>query len=132
MRVAHFCSNSLGDIQKAHEEGIWQFPKNKPLSGTPVGSLIIISLNNANRFFLVGLASSKVGGVTKHVDWPSRADVEEPVIIDEHGSEITIAQFKDLREFTKKEIEHAVGFELAMKQGCCYTKEISDINKLLS
>ena len=43
MRVAHFCSNSLGDIQKAHEEGIWQWPpKNIPLSGTPVGSLIVV------------------------------------------------------------------------------------------
>lgn len=132
MRLAHFCSNSLGDIQKSHEEGIWQFrPKSRSLSGIPVGSLVIISLNGADRFFMVGLASSKVRGVTKYVDWPSRVDVAEPVIIDEYGDEITIAQFKDLREFTKEEIERVAGFELKMNQGCCYTKEMSDISKLL-
>ncbi len=128
MRIAHFVSDSLGDIQKAHEDGIWQFGDNKALLGISYGDLVVISLKNTDRFFIVGFSASKVKNVTVHKHWPSEVDMDRA---NDYIKEIDITVFKRLFERTRSEVERSIGIQFTMHQGCCYKKEIDDISTLI-
>lgn len=127
MRIAHFISNSFGDINKAYQDRIWQFGNSHALYGTSIGDLIVISLKGTNRFFILGFAESKVKNVTTSISWPSEIDMDRP---NNYTKEIDIAPVKHLRERTKADVETLIGFEIKQGFGCCYLKEVDRIDGL--
>lgn len=128
MKIAHFISNSLGDIEKAYHDRIWQFGNHKSMYGTSVGDLIVISLKGTNRFFILGFAASKVKNVTNLNRWPSETDMNRP---NNYTKEIDIAPLKHLRERIKTDVEVLIGFKFKQGFGCRYSKEVDNIDELL-
>ena len=131
MRIAHFASYSFGDIEKAHKIGLWQFgdedSKHPTLTLTQPGDLVIISLNETDRCFVIGFARSKVRGHKIDVDWPGRVDMEGAK---KDSYELDIATLTDTKEITRKDLEKVVEVNLT-NQGCRYRKELSDVSELV-
>jgi hypothetical protein len=127
MRIAHFPSDSIGDIIKAQTIGMWQFGPHRNLQAVQPGDIIMMSLNESVRFFIIGFANSKVADLHTNVEWPGAIDMDNDR---KNVYEITINPLKHMRELTKEEVESIVEVNLN-NQGCYYKKEIHDISKLV-